>query len=220
MSVGLASASLVQRGVKQQVSIRGLIEWAFQRELASLDFDEIERETGARPGIGMEWIMIERARLGCRVDGGGHSDPHHDAELVASALAVLPEGVGGRRMAIRIAELARAGQCPDWRRDAEPRCEPLDWRQSKHGRFAHREFCRDLGGRWPADSVKGKDWGYWCPVTFTNTAREIAACRREYLAWRLALMELRNTFQILGNLTVFIVTETLPALRPWGNDLE
>ena len=179
----VTSGRAVGRAGKRDISIRGLIEWAFQREMASLDFDEVARETGARQGFGMEWVMIERARLGCRVDGGGRSYPHPDADLVAAALAVLPEACGGRRMAITIAELARSGAAPDWCADAVPRCEPLDWRVSKNGRFAHREFCRSVGLRWPADAVDGRNYGFWCPVVYSGTASEIAAARRHYLLW-------------------------------------
>lgn len=204
---------------KREISIRGLLEWAFQKELASLDFDEAARETGAAVGVGMEWIMMERAKLGCRVDGGGRSDPHHDADIVAGALAVLPESCGGRPMAIWIAELARSGLTPDWMPDAQPRCEPLEWRACKHGRYAQREFCRALGQRWPSHQITGNDWGYWCPVVYQDTAMEVARARREYTAWRLALLELRNTFQTWRNLTAFEVTDELPDRAPWTRGL-
>jgi len=204
---------------KREVGVLQLIEWAFQSEFASLDFDEIARETGARPGVDTVWHLMEGKLLGCRVDGGGRSDPHHDADIVASALAVLPEVYGGRRMAVQIAELARVGRCPDWMGDAQPNCEPINWRNSKHGRHAFRERCREVGSRWPAPQVKGRDDGFWCPVTYSNTARDVAAARRRYLAWHGALLELRHVFQIGCHLTSFVVSNRMPLLNPWKRGL-
>ncbi len=204
---------------RQDVSIIELLHWAFQRELASLDFDEFSKETGAKPGIGVEWVLIEQAKLGCTIDGGGRTDPHHDADIVASALAVLPENVGGRQMAIWIAELSRSGSSPDWGRDWKADCEPVDWRNSKHGRYAAREFNRNWLTKWPANLIPGKEWGYVCPVKYSGTSAEISSARVNYLRWYGALLELRNTFQIHKNLTAFTVTNEMPPLQPWKNPL-
>lgn len=206
------------RAGKLGVSALQLIEWAFQREKVGLDFDEIEAETGARPGVGMEWILMERARLGCRVQGGGASPCHHDADMVAASLACLPECYGGRRMAVQIAELARAGEVPDWMGAAVPKCDPVDWRVSKHGRYAVREMCRDINVRWPAGQITGRDHGYWCPVTYRSTAREVAAARRRYLDWYGAIHHLRFIFQSACLLTSFSVTDALPPRAPWKGD--
>ena len=62
---------------------------------------------------GLEYVLIQRARLGCQVDGGRYkigSYTHADAEVVAAILAGMPDALGGKRMAIRVAELARAGK--------------------------------------------------------------------------------------------------------------
>ncbi|WP_146592216.1 hypothetical protein [Puniceibacterium confluentis] len=195
-------------------SICELLEWAFQREIATLDFNEIETLSGARTGIGMEYIMIERARLGCRVDGGGRSLPHPDADVVASALAALPEGHGGRRMALWIAELARAGRTPDWRTDDRAKCIPQDWRQSKHGLFARTEVIGQImvAGRKGARRMDVTI----CPVTYINTGREIAAARRAYLGWWGALLELRDTFRLYGGLSAFEVSDAMPPRTPWA----
>ena len=37
---------------------------------------------------------------------------HADAEVVAATLAGMPDSLGGKRMAIYVAELARAGMTP------------------------------------------------------------------------------------------------------------
>ncbi|RAK11258.1 hypothetical protein ATI53_105116 [Salipiger aestuarii] len=60
---------------------------------------------------------MQRATLGCKVDGGQHkmgNNTHADAEVIAATLAGLPDSVGGIRMATRVAELALAGLTPDW----------------------------------------------------------------------------------------------------------
>ncbi|MGY9050246.1 hypothetical protein P775_09780 [Puniceibacterium antarcticum] len=199
---------------RTRASIEQLLCWAFQREFASLDFDELASTSGtAPPGVGMEYIMIERARLGCRVDGGGRSEPHPDADAVASALAALPQGHGGRRVALWIAELARSGLTPDWHQDERPRCVPVAWRSCKHGDFAKTDVAGsvEVMGR---KGLRRVDLTV-CPVTYVNTGREIAAARRDYLAWWGALLELRDTFRVYGGLTAFEVTEQMPPAAPW-----
>lgn len=46
---------------------------------------------------------------------------------MADALAQLPEACGGRSMALNIAELARAGQVPEWGQGLRPQCVPADY---------------------------------------------------------------------------------------------
>lgn len=201
------------RGQVVPASIWDLLQWAFQRECARLDFAEVIREVGAMPGFGLEWVMMEQARLGCRVQGGGSSDPHPDADIVVSALASLPESYGGRRMAIQIAEGARVGDVPDWMPSPRPRCEPIGWKVTKHGRFGEREFWTKPG-RWPA-AVLGKEHGYACPVFFADTADQVARARRAYLQWWTALMALRMNLSGRGVLSAFTLTEVMPAKTPW-----
>jgi hypothetical protein len=193
------------RGARRAVSIWQLLVWAFQSEKASLDFDELASVSGVRPGIGTEWLLMQRKDLGCQIDGGGRSDPHEDAERVASALACLPEGCGGRRMAIWIAELARADRWPV-PPDVATTCAPVSWRKCKHGMRARRELLvRGLGG----------DWGFWCPVHFHGDARSTAALRRAWFDWWGALLELQTTFRIGDDLGGFTVTDEMPPLEPW-----
>lgn len=200
---------------KLEVGVLDLIEWAFQREKVSLDFNEIERETGARPGVGVEYLMMQQAKLGCRVQGGGSSPRHHDADMVAAALASLPEIQGGRRMAVDIAELARVGQRPECWLGVRAKCRPIAWRGSKHGRFAVAERCTDLGSRWPANRLGTKADGSWCRVTYSGSAHEVAAARRRYLAWYGALLHLRYVLQVACPLTSFTVSQAMPERNPW-----
>ena len=100
--------------VRREISIQRLLEWAFADECASIDFEDPGTLAHGYGQVGNAYLMAQRGALGCRVDGGGRSWPDHDADIVASALAVLPEGCGGRRMAVAMAEWARAGGPTRW----------------------------------------------------------------------------------------------------------
>lgn len=197
----------------RDISILGLIEWAFQRECASLDFDELASTAGERPAVSPLWMLMQRHNLGCKVDGGGRSDPHPDADIVASALAALPDARGGRRMGIWIAELARAGLRPDWMPGAVTRCVPVDRHKNNHGWHAKSEPCGSVKviSRGKLREVELR----WCPVTFTPTAQQIASARRAYLDWWGALHDLRHSFRAYGGLTAWRVTEEMPPRTPW-----
>lgn len=201
------------RAGKVPVSIWDLLVWAFQVEKVSIDFDEMGSAAGERPGVSMEYILMKRGDLGCSIDGGGRSDPHPDADLVASAVSSLPEGCGGRRMAVWIAELARSGQMPDWGLGVVSRCEPVAWKYHWRGRFAEKSLW-DGRGRWPVHQL-GRDDGYCCRVVFLGTAQEQAKLRRQWLLWWSALLELRTTFTLRCDLTGFEVTEEMPDRAPW-----
>ena len=206
--------TMTPRGaVARDISILGLIEWAFQRECASLDFDELASTAGERPAVSPLWTLMQRHNLGCTIDGGGRSDPHPDADMVASALAALPEARGGRRMGIWIAELARAGLRPDWMQGAVTRCVPVEMHKNNYGWHAKSEACGSVKvtSRGKVRDVELR----WCPVTFTPTAQKIASARRAYLNWWDALHDLRFQFQTYGGLTAWRVTDEMPPRKPW-----
>lgn len=198
----------------RDISIQGLLHWAFAVEYAQVDFEDAMAD--AQPAsFGMEYVLIERGKLGgIRIDGGGRSASHDDADMVASAVAILSDLLGGRRMALRIAELARAGRSEDWMQDARPRCEPREWGKSnqfgckaKTEVVARREY-QDRGRTRAVDVL-------WCPVVYRDTASEIAAARRRYLAWRSALMEIRFDLQHRFQLSTWRLTDELPPVAPW-----
>lgn len=202
------------RPALREVSILELLDWAFRREKASIEFDAMRSVMpGQMPGFGMEWVMIERARLGCRVDGGGTSPCHPDADAVADALAQLPEGCGGRSMALTVAELARAGQVPDWGQGLRPQCVPVAWQRCKHGDFAKTESAGPL--RYVSRGVERQVDLRFCPVTIRNNPAKLGAARRAYLLWWSALREVRDTFRIYGGLTAHSVTRAMPPAAPW-----
>ncbi len=93
--------------------VQQALEWAFRTEKARLELPEPpDSENADRPGFGLEYVLMQRAALGCRIDGGHYkpdSSTHEDAEVIAACVAGLPSSLGGLRMAIRIAELSRPG---------------------------------------------------------------------------------------------------------------
>jgi hypothetical protein len=212
---------------KRSVSIKQLLEWVFQREKANLDFSDAGMLGGQPlPSVGVEYLMIEQAKLGCRVDGGGKSEPHPDADLVTDALVMLPEGVGGRGMAMMIVELAKTGRAPDWMPGAKPRLVPVDTYYNQHGTFAKTVDAKNVAlSAWKTSKRRNKNGvmveevSKCCPVVARPSADLIARCRREYLQWVLALLELRTTFQYRG-LSAFEVTDELPDAQPWKKTLD
>lgn len=202
----------IPTGMRHALPIRAALEWAFGTECASLDFAE-DKGDNARPGVSPLWTVIQRGQLRCQVDGGGWSAPARDADIIASAVANLP-APWGRGMAIRMAELARAGAAPDWGRDLRPRCIPVALRCEnqfgpqavtevvRYEKITHRGRTRDI----PVMA---------CPVTYTASPTRIATARRQYQDWVEALawlaMDLRAR-QILDRVTI---TAVLPDAEPW-----
>ena len=199
------------------MGIRSALEWAFGVECAPLDFGD-----AAEWHVGTDtiWRLMRQQELGCRVDGGGRSASHHDAQIIASFVAALPVEYGGRSMAVQIAELARAGRCPDAMLDARLRCVP---KQLAHGnQHGPRAKAEDV----PADAMTG--WNLcprvgrpsrayqWCRVTYTPTAAQVSAARRNWLAWCGALLHLAHDLRVSGRLEVVRITQNMPPLEPWN----
>ncbi|MCF7700540.1 hypothetical protein GLR48_14645 [Loktanella sp. M215] len=209
------------RGAAQDIGIWPLLVWAFRTECAQLDLGGGRDRLGHGYGYAsMTSIIAQHEQLGCRIDGGGRSDPHPDADLVAAAVAVLPEGCGGARMAVTIAELARAGMMPEWH--VPTWIEPLKWGTSRYGRYAVTADAAELGaGGWPHQPYTTRKGGNrfeevrYCPVNIRGGVAEVTAKRRAWLLWWSALLELRNTFQLGGDLSAWSVTATMPPREPW-----
>lgn len=198
---------------RRSLSIRAALEWAFGVEHASLDFAEAQGDN-VRPAVSPVWVVMQRGALGCSIDGGGQSLPAHDADIIASAVAHLPDALGGRRMAVQIAELARAGQSADWGRNLTPRCIPKAWKcENQHGPQAATELVETLtlgqAGRTRQFEV------YCCPVTYTASASRIAAARAQYHAWIEALDWLAVELRARPVLDRITVSAVLPDLEPW-----
>ena len=166
-----------------------------------------------RPGI----RSLQRAALGCKVDGGQHkmgSYTHPDAEVIAATVAGMPDSRGGIRMAIRVAELARAGLTPESLPGVVPRCVPVEIRRNQHGERAtiivvgtERVLTR---GKWRMVEVLA------CPVTWRPHPGQIASARGGYEDWWQALDWGRDRLIVGGMLRNMEVTAAMPKVRPWN----
>ena len=203
--------------VKRALGVQAALEWAFRVEKAQLELPPPQDVTEEGFGFGLEYVLIQRAILGCKIDGGQHkigSYTHEDAEVIAACVASMPDSLGGKRMAIRVAELARAGLTPDWMPGAIPRCVPVEIKRNQHGERAstivvgtERILTR---GKWRKVDILA------CPVTFSPHPRQIEAARRAYDDWWQALGWIRDGLIVGGMLREVEVTETMPKLQPWA----
>lgn len=204
---------------KRSLGVQAALEWAFRIEKAQLDLPLPKNVTEEGFGFGLEYVLLQRATLGCKVDGGQHkigTYTHEDSEVIAAIVGGLPDGLGGRRMAIWVAELARAGLTPDWMPGAVPRCVPVEVKRNQHGERAATSVVgweRILSrGKWRSVEVLA------CPVTYVPHPQQIEAARRAYEDWWQALAWIREALVVSGLLRSVNVTEAAPKSRPWQND--
>ena len=121
-------------------------------------------------------------------------------------------------MAIRVAELARAGLTPDWMPGAVARCVPTLVKLNQHGVHVGTvvvgtERIRVRGptarGTWKTFEILA------CPVTFSPHPHQIAAARRGYDDWWQALGWVGDGLTAGGMLREVAVTTAMPKSRPW-----
>ena len=202
--------------VKRALGVQALLEWAFRVEQAQLQLPVRRGIDEEGFGFGMEYVLIERARLGCKVDGGQHkmgSYTHADAEVIAASVAGMPDSLGGIRMAISVAEMARAGMTPGWMPGVVPRCVPMETKQNQHGERANTIVVGTervkTRGKWRTVEVLA------CPVTWRPHPEQIASARRGYEDWWQALDWVRDGLVVGGILREMEVTVAMPKMRPW-----
>jgi hypothetical protein len=125
----------------------------------------------------------------------------------------MPDSLGGRRMAIRVVELARAGLTPDWMPGVVPRCVPVETKRNQHGERSttivvgtERVLTR---GKWRTVEVLA------CPVTWRPHPEQITSARRGYEDWRQALDWVRDGLIAGGMLRDMEVTAAMSKVRPW-----
>ena len=214
----------INRGgrVKRALGVQGALEWAFRIEKAQLELPVPKHTSEEGFGFGLEYVLMQRAVLGCKVDGGRYkmgSYTHADAEAIAATLAGMPDSLGGIRMAIRVAELARAGLTPDWMPGVVPRCVPMETKQNQHGERAATivvgvERIRVRGptarGTWKTIEILA------CPVTWRPHPEQIASARRGYEDWWHALDWVRDGLIAIGLLREVEVTAAMPRKQPWN----
>ena len=202
---------------KRVLSVQQALEWAFGKERAQLELPErSDPDFGQGQGFGLEYVLMQRAALGCQIDGGQYkpsSYTHEDAEVIAAIVARLPDSLGGIRMALRIAELARAGLTPDWMPGAVPQCVPRETRENQHGARAVTEVVGTervlTRGKWRTVDV------LICPVTWRPHPEQIASARRGYQDWWQALGWVRDGLTAGGMLREAEVIDTMPKAKPW-----
>ena len=202
--------------VKRALGVQAALEWAFRVEQAQLELPPPKVGVEEGFGFGLEYVLLQRAMLGCKVDGGQHkmgSYTHPDAEVIAATVAGMPHSLGGIRMAIQVAELARAGLTPDWMPGFVPRCVPLEIKTNQHGERAmtivvgtERVKTR---GKWRTVEVLA------CPVTWRPHPEQIASARRGYKDWWLALDWVRDVLSSGGMLREVELTSAMPKGHPW-----
>ena len=161
------------------MGVQAALEWAFRVESAQLELRTSQDVAEEGFGFGLEYVLLQRATLGCKIDGGQHkigSYTHEDAVVIAATVASIPDSLGGRRMAIRVAELARAGLTPDWMPGAAPHCVPVDVKRNQHG---ERSTTTVVGtervltnGKWRTVKILA------CQVTFSPHPQQIEPVQR------------------------------------------
>ncbi|GGW24050.1 hypothetical protein GCM10011452_09320 [Gemmobacter lanyuensis] len=208
------------RRVVREMPIQRALEWAFGVEHARIDFDLTGARQFDRVGVSPEYVLMQRARLGCNVDGGGVSGVHPDAELIAAAVEALPEGCGGRRMAVLVAECARAGGAPDWRGDERRRVVPKGWDLQDDGSWSAHVEQGDEYRFVAARSRVRTGRATYCPVSITGGVWSVAAARRAYLGWYGALLHLAHVVGQPGYLSSVAITGQLPPLSPWKKEFD
>lgn len=199
------------RTLVREMSIQRALEWAFGAEKAQIDFDQTGAHEFDRIGVDPLWRGMQLAILGTAVDGGGTSDPHPDAQIIASVVeSVLP-----RRMALTVAELARAGRPPDWNVDAAPRVVPANWIMREDGTWEGETRDTQLY-QWRDSKYRQRQFqGRICPVRYVGGAPAIGAARRAYLDWYGALLELMPHLSAEGVLHSVKISRVLPPMTPW-----
>ncbi len=203
--------------VKRALGVQAILEWAFRVEKAQPELPLPKDVSEKGFGFGMEYVLLQRGALGCKVDGGQHkmgSYTSTDAEVVAATLAGMPDNLGGKRMAIYVAELARAGITPDWLPGAVPRCVPAETKTNQHGERASTIVVGtervQSRGKWSTVEVLA------CPVTWRPHLGQIASTRRGYEDWWQALDWVRDGLVAGRMLRQMEVKEAMPKVRPWG----
>ena len=178
---------------KRALGVQAALEWAFRVEKAQLELPPRQDAEDESPGFGLEYVLMQRTILGCKVDGGQYkmgSYTHPDAEVIAATVAGLPDSLGGIRLALRVTELARAGMTPDWMPGAVPRCVPRETRENQHGVRAITEVIGTervlFRGKWRRVDV------LHCPVIWRPHPEQIVSARRGYNDWWATLEWVRD----------------------------
>ena len=78
---------------RRALGVQAALEWAFRVERAQLELPPPKDVIEEGFGFGLEYVLMQRAALGCKVDGGQHkigSYTHEDAEVIAATVNFVP----------------------------------------------------------------------------------------------------------------------------------
>lgn len=226
-SQGVKNPPLSAPDLRRKMGIQQALEWAFGREKAQLDLDVVDPENNRGAAVSLEWIIAQRAILGCSIDGStgggwGGSATARDAELIADFVANLSDEQGGRRMATVIAAHAAGGTVPNWMPDAQPKFIPCEVNQNRYGWSAATADSARLGGQgWRHHTRRNKRGAtvvepvLFCPVMLTPSPGQIHAARGMYLDWWSALLHLSAAIRGWDVLSNIEVTNVMPPMTPW-----
>jgi hypothetical protein len=206
--------------MKRALGVQAALEWAFRVEQAQLELPPPKDVIEEGYGFGLEYVLMQQGALGCKVDGGQYkmgSYTHADAEVIAATVAGMPHSLGGIRMAISVAEMARIGITPNWMPGAVPRCVPVDIKRNRHGDRAVSVVVGTervmVSGKWRTIEVRA------CPVNWRPHPEQIASARRGYEDWWQALAWVRDGLVAGRMLREMEVTDTMPKVRPWNTKI-
>lgn len=99
--------------VKRALGVQAALEWAFRVEKAQLELPPPEDITEEGFGFGLEYVVMQRAALGCKVDGGQHKLGSYRPKLLSfiSAIAASSDLTGmmpttGPKLSSRITRIS------------------------------------------------------------------------------------------------------------------
>lgn len=213
---------------KRYLPVQLAVEWAFRNEHAQLDLPDTRDYAERGFGFGMEYVLIQRAKLGgVQIDQSrGTSSPHEDAEAIAAAVLHVPTQLGGYRMAINLAEMGRTGITPDWMPGAVPRLVPVAWKApNQTGGLAVSEVIGAYLEPFQVPHPKNPKRMitrrrrveiHYTPCRWDPHPAEIEAWRGRYTAWWTALDDLRSRLQAGRTMRTIAITDDMPPQRPWA----
>ncbi len=213
--------------VKISRSILQALRWSFRIEMAQIELPDPRDIEDRGFGFGMEYVLIERAKLGgVQIDKSpGTSSPHIDAEAIAGIVSTLGQQFGGRGMALQIAELARSDTTPGWMPGAIPRLVPVAWRQANQtGQVAKTEVIAKYFETFRVPHPKARNRMIerrreilieYTPCRWEPSLGQIQNVRASYSRWWSAIDEVRANLIAANCLKTIWITDSMPPQRPW-----
>jgi hypothetical protein len=211
---------------KRKMSIRMALEWAFMTEYVELDLSDGSPRTPV--GVDTLYKLIKRNELGfVRIEGGGKSEAHEDANLISLSITKLALTQRRRNLALMVADCARFGRAVDWMDGAVPKIEPAEWKVRRG--YSNQDMAKEAvlrryvvekkipHPRNPEKSFtsRSKAEDSWCPCIWTTSLQEIETARADYEKWIAAMKWVRDDLIADGKLETIELTNRLPDTRPW-----